>query len=358
MITGSDLDGDRYFVCWDKQIVNNVHQFECGNDNHAVITSSFDQTKFKNWIGIRERYINFFEDEWTEGNYWKIMNRLNDHLVVAVDSPKTGQSLRSNEADILLVACQPKLPHFHKDARNSNSYFCKSIVAYLHDVSNNVVSALYKLIPSSHSQTLLDYQSSYIFDCVYKNMNIQQNLLEQFWGDSVMKVIDRMTEGEITLTELFCLCDLFRDTFSLMSMMSSGKFVLCHLLNNLEFIDVAAKKKIAELAASENVAILTTLKFYGNKVPRSCIIYQDKSCVLYDLTRTDKTDLVRAVNGKIGKAGLYFADVRCYQEKINEESFYKYVRDLYYKYKHNDTLNTEQILSYMSRTKPFPNKKL
>ncbi|KAG2373789.1 hypothetical protein C9374_011878 [Naegleria lovaniensis] len=193
-IAGSDLDGDSYFVCWDQDIVQNVKIFEPGEfdmEHEDLKEKSFEPDVFKDWVGVRHAYADYYGSQWTADSNWdSCMSKLSQILNKAVDAPKKGKTFSPTRKDLEIIRNFPGYPHYHQEKHGSATYNSNSIIGQLYDMMMNEIQQVTNFSKPSQSEqgsemtiTALDDRDYIYVSCLYeiKKAHAQkQNPLDAF----------------------------------------------------------------------------------------------------------------------------------------------------------------------------------
>ncbi|EFC38028.1 predicted protein [Naegleria gruberi] len=175
MIAGSDLDGDQYFACWDNELVESLVEFDPGSfDDDYNETRSFDPDIFKDLIGIRHLFADFYGNQWSR-KYWNNMERLCTLINRAIDAPKKGNySVAVNAQDLELLEKFPGFPHYHKN-KHGPLRRSVSLVGKLYDSMQLLVSQKLEFKDPNSQIARVDDRQHLITFIKYKIANIFKN---------------------------------------------------------------------------------------------------------------------------------------------------------------------------------------
>jgi len=164
-ITGSDLDGDCFFVTWNSDIVQRYVGFQSGEFEPSSTTNSADTSHLDNdlpiqhtshvidqmgkdivnrmtnqttyippsdLISIRQRFLSDMPPgAWAHDRLWKagsLMKNLSLMINQAIDAPKSGNWVDESEISSAFFEEVPKFPDFHPEAHCNNTQESKCIV--------------------------------------------------------------------------------------------------------------------------------------------------------------------------------------------------------------------------------------
>ncbi|KAL9647075.1 hypothetical protein ABK040_016549 [Willaertia magna] len=174
-ITGSDLDGDCFFVTWNPEVINRYSGFDPGEfepsstskkpttpdneENINVFHKMIDDvvhrlTNFTTYIppsdliSIRQRLISSFpEGGWTDESLWKKngqMKVISDLINNAIDAPKSGKWVDESYLPIGYLDNIPKFPEFHPQSHLDCRVVSKCIVGKMINNLPNIISKTFK----------------------------------------------------------------------------------------------------------------------------------------------------------------------------------------------------------------------
>ena len=146
--SGSDLDGDDYFIFYDSDLIPkaqvNPMDYDSSNSKHEKNENPYT---LNDVIGYFAEYINYnnlgligdahmaISDKHKEGANSEISKQIAKKFSLAVDAPKTGDKVT---LDRELGEEPDSFPHFMEKSKNK-SYHSNSVLGKLYDESNNMI---------------------------------------------------------------------------------------------------------------------------------------------------------------------------------------------------------------------------
>ena len=196
--SGSDLDGDDYFVFYDSDLVPDKLEKPMNYDSKSkplenpgpytindVISYFSEYTNYNN-LGLISDAHSAFSDKEKEGAKSKKSRDLAEKFSAAVDAPKTGDKVKLEDDE------NPKeFPHFMEKNKNK-SYHSKNILGQLYDKSKNFIFL-------RHNEKYLNSSNSSFYDENLK-LNGWENyafLALIYYRDYFNEMINMLKKNEI-----------------------------------------------------------------------------------------------------------------------------------------------------------------
>ncbi|EFC46423.1 RNA dependent RNA polymerase [Naegleria gruberi] len=290
MISGSDLDGDQFFVCWDDLIVDNVKIFEPGLFDEEIKQEDirpFEPDVFKDWVGVRHAYVDHHGSNWTNDENWnKEMRRLCEIVNHAVGSPKNGViSVATREEDLRFIDNFPGYPHYHQSKRGA----LKKSSSLASEVYQQMVDCITKTLELKEHNIRISVQNDKdhilesirleIFDLLLANTSNN-------FGEKIMKKISEFIGRALTIKHR---AQFLAEFFNLMYeffTIQSKELVLFNLKTTIQNLSESGMKTAIESVISNKHVLFISgfdeTQFTNRElVPKKLKI--DFSCSVYEI---------------------------------------------------------------------------
>ncbi|EFC44192.1 predicted protein [Naegleria gruberi] len=296
MITGSDLDGDKYLVIWDEPLVSSfVQQFEPGNFDEEIEGEkrNFEPDVFKDWIGLRHSYVDSYGYEWSKGENWKTMQRLSDIVNMAVDAPKKGKTFKAGAMEKDIVRNFPKYPHFHNSKTKEAVRVSTSVVGKMYDFAIDRVTERFKFQPvTDKRQTSTDDKEYLFLDNLYqvlrRNKDISVNQFLNFIWKHFSNILLRSTTIQFASEFL----DSFWRFLCMLTIRKEKTIILCCLNTTVDKVNNSSMNAIiSEMTKSDNLVLMvqgiseTKLKFKEDL--QNDKIHDSSACSLFKFSNSN-----------------------------------------------------------------------
>ena len=298
MITGSDLDGDKYLVVWDEKLVSSFsRQFEPGNFDEEIEGEkrNFEPDVFKDWIGLRHSYADYYGYEWSEGKSWKTMERLSDIVNMAVDAPKKGKTFKAGPREKDIVKKFPKYPHFHSEKTKEAVRESQSIVGKMYDFAIQRVTEYFGFQKvQDKCITANDDKEYLLLDNLFEVLrSSKRNSLNAFLN-FIWKHYNSITMRQTTIQFASEFLDLFW-RFLCMLTIRNDNCTLCALNTTVDKIDPCSMERIINNMKQNHNSVLLVQGISESKLKKEepCLslekIYVASTCSLFKFSTSDSS---------------------------------------------------------------------
>ena len=300
-ISGSDLDGDAFFVCWEKAFVSSVKEYAYGDfdglkeEEQITAEKEFEPDVFKDWVGLRHAYADYFGREWTSETNWNsTMSKLSDILNKAIDAPKKGNTFLPTNEDIKLIKKFPGYPHYHPEKRGSATFKSTSVIGKMYDTMMENIQNKFNFSPNPAAigegyLTALD-DREYIFVralyTVYNAKVEKKNPTDEF-THYILTELENITMGSRTIQFTSEFLNIFWRIISMLKLLNEPAFIICVLSTAIETLSQKAQLELIRLL-NGSTKVITLMGFNKEDISKWRGFYSERrveEMVIYEMVQ-------------------------------------------------------------------------